>query len=203
MASVWADRRLDEIVASEIEAMQRTAAATARPRRTSRQGRYAAARALYLRAIADGLIDPNASPAHQVSKPRRLPSNRRALTTRELTAINLAARCSGNDPILDALLLRFHTETAARRGGALAIQLDDLDPNQCLVRLTEKGGTSRWQPVSPSLASCLVEHAAARGADQLFRYRNGRPITSRRYDHLWRRLGQQLPWVSAQGVSTH
>ncbi|MFR9780177.1 hypothetical protein ACL02O_29490 [Micromonospora sp. MS34] len=35
------------------------------------------------------------------------------------------------------------------------------------------------------------------------RYGNGRPITSGRYDHLWKRIGQQLPWVAAQGISTH
>jgi site-specific recombinase XerD len=213
MATAWGERRLDEIAASEIEAMQRTAAATARSRRTSRHGRcagehvIAAARALYNRAIADNLIDPTASPAHRVAKPRRLPSTRRALTTYELTEINLAARTSGNDPILDALILRFHTETAARRGGGLGVLLEDLDPQRCLVRLREKGNTLRWQPISPTLATCLVEHAAARGAilptDQLLRYRDGRPVTSRRHDHLWHRLGQQLPWVAAQGVSTH
>jgi integrase len=37
----------------------------------------------------------------------------------------------------------------------------------------------------------------------VLRYRDGRPLTSRRYDHLWARLGQRLPWVAAQGVSTH
>jgi integrase len=136
-----------------------------------------------------------------VAKPRR------ALTAHELTEINIAARLSGNDPVLDALLLRFHTETAARRGGALGVLVEDLDAEQCLVRLREKGDTSRWQPISPALANCLVEHAAARGSvlptDQLFRYRTGRPITSRRYDHLWRRLSDHLPWVAAQGVSTH
>ncbi len=135
----------------------------------------AAARALYNRAIADDLIEPGASPAHRVAKPRRLPSTRRALTTHELTEINLAARTSGNDPILDALILRFHTETAARRGGGLSVLLEDLDPQRCLVRLWE-GNTLRWQPISPSLAACLVEHAAARGAvlptDQLLRYRD-------------------------------
>jgi integrase len=213
MAVAWGERRLDEIAASEIEAMQRTAAATAQSRRTSRHGRcagehvIAAVRALYNRAIADNLIDPNASPAHRVAKPRRLPSTRRALTTDELTEINLAARMSGNDPILDALILRFHTETAARRGGALALVLDDLDPQRCLVRLREKGNTLRWQPISPTLATCLVEHAAARGAilptDPLLRYRDGRPVNTRRYDHLWHRLGHQLPWVAAQSVSTH
>jgi hypothetical protein len=31
------------------------------------------------------------------------------------------------------------------------------------------------------------------------RYRNGRPITSRRYDRLWKRIGEQVPWVAAQG----
>jgi integrase len=37
----------------------------------------------------------------------------------------------------------------------------------------------------------------------LLRYRDGRPLTSRRYDHLWKRVGGRLPWVAAQGVSTH
>jgi integrase len=97
-------------------------------------------------------------------------------------------------------------ERECRSGGcleSLALLLDDLDPDQCLVRLTEKGGTSRWQPISPTLATCLVDHAAALPTDPLLRYRDGRPLTSRRYDHLWRRLGAQLPWVAAQGVSTH
>jgi hypothetical protein len=50
-------------------------AATARSRRNSRSGPHAgehviaAARAIYNRAIADGLIEPGASPAHRVTKP--------------------------------------------------------------------------------------------------------------------------------------
>jgi hypothetical protein len=35
------------------------------------------------------------------------------------------------------------------------------------------------------------------------RYRDGQPITYRRYDHLWHRIGRQLPWVAAQQISTH
>ncbi|MEU7145349.1 hypothetical protein ABZ942_38295 [Nocardia sp. NPDC046473] len=38
---------------------------------------------------------------------------------------------------------------------------------------------------------------------QLLRYRNGKPITRRRYDHLWDRLGRHLPWVAAQHITTH
>jgi integrase len=213
MATAWADRRLDEVYASDIEAMKNTAATTTRSRRTTRHGRHAgehvvaAARAIYNRAIADGLIDQKDSPAHRVAKPRRLPNTRRALTAWELEQVNTTARVSGNDAVLDALLLRLHTETACRRGGALGIHLDDLDPDRCLIKLREKGSTVRWQPITPALANCLVDHAAARGAvvsiDPLLRYRDGRPLTSRRYDHLWKRLGERLPWVAAQGISTH
>jgi site-specific recombinase XerD len=213
MATAWADRRLNEVYASDIEAMKNTAATTARSRRTTRHGRHAgehvvaAARAIYNRAIADGLIEQKDSPAHRVVKPRRLPNTRRALTAWELEQINATARVSGNDAVLDAILLRLHTETACRRGGALGVHLEDLDPDRCLIKLREKGSTVRWQPITPAMANCLLDHAAARGTvlptDPLLRYRDGHPLTSRRYDHLWKRLGERLPWVAAQGISTH
>ncbi|MFJ6151646.1 tyrosine-type recombinase/integrase [Micromonospora profundi] len=213
MAAAYGDRRIDAVRASDLEALMRQAAAGARLRRNSRHGRHAgehliaAARAFYRRAIADGLIDAAASPAHRVAKPRRSPGTRRALTAHELEEINTMARTSGNDVILDALLLRLHTETACRRGGALALRLVDLDTTNGLVRLAEKGSTVRWQPITLDLAGHLREHADARGAvlptDPLLRARNGRPITSRRYDHLWQRLGERLPWVAVHGISTH
>jgi len=64
MAAAWGARPLDTIAATDIEAMQQQMAATARSRRNSRSGRHAgehviaAARAIYNRAIADGLIGP-------------------------------------------------------------------------------------------------------------------------------------------------
>jgi integrase len=99
-----------------------------------------------------------------------------------------------------------HVETACRRAGALALRPQDLDPDQCLVFLREKAGTVRWQPVSPTLMAHLQQHAVERHAarsEQLVRYASGRPITRRRYDHLWTRLGNALPWVAAQQISTH
>jgi len=95
---------------------------------------------------------------------------------------------------------------ACRRGGALALRPQDLDPDQCLVLLREKGETVRWQPVSPTLMARLVQHGRERHAvpvGQLLRYADGRPITSRRYDHLWTRIGRHLPWVGTQQVSMH
>jgi integrase len=56
------------------------------------------------------------------------------------------------------------------------------------------------------LIARLVEHGRERHAPadgQLLRYADGRPITSRRYDHLWTRIGRHLPWVATQGISSH
>ena len=74
------------------------------------------------------------------------------------------------------------------------------------ILLREKGETVRWQPVSPTLMAALLGHARERHAPpdgQLLRYRTGRRITYRRYNHLWERLGRHLPWVRAQQISTH
>ena len=128
-----------------------------------------------------------------MAKPRRLPSTRRAVPDTRLAEINETAAATGDDPELDTLLLRLHTETACRRGGALALRPRDLDPDQYLILLREKGETVRWQPVSPTLMARLIEHGQQRHAPpdgQLLRYAGGRPITSRRYDHLWGRIGR-------------
>lgn len=125
------DRKLDDVDASEIEVVMRSCIANARPRRNGRNGCHAgelvisAARAVYTRAARDGLVALSKSPAHRIEKPRRLPSPRYALAFRQLEQINHVARTTGNDPALDALLLRFHTETACRRGGALDVRVAD------------------------------------------------------------------------------
>ena len=57
--------------------------------------------------------------------------------------------------------------------------------------------TTGWAPGS------YAEQRGAPAHGQLLRYTDGRPITSRRYDHLWVRIGRQLPWVATQQISTH
>jgi site-specific recombinase XerC len=207
----WGERRLDEPTPSEVKQLVAYVKANAVPRRNSRGGTHAAEnlisalRCLYNRAVDDGLIEEKDNPARKVDKPRRMPSTRRALTGKELAEINQVA-ATGDDPELDALILRLHTETACRRAGALAIRPRDLDREQCLILLREKGETFRWQPVSPTLMAGLVQHAEERHAPpdgQLLRYRDGRQITERRYDGLWVRIGRELPWVRTQGISTH
>src|SRR6266540_4649380 len=209
----WGDRRIDEPRPSEIEQLRAQVQANVVARRNARGGRsaaehlVAALRCLYRRAVADGYLDAADNPALKVDKPRRLPSTRRAIGDVRLAEINDVAASTGDDPHLDSLLIRLHTETACRRGGALALRPRDLDTDQCRIFLREKGGTSRWQPVSPTLIRHLLAHHAERGDGDrngsLLRYRDGRPLTYRRYDHLWWRIGTRLPWVAAQQVSTH
>jgi integrase/recombinase XerC len=208
----WGDRRLDEPTPSEIRQLMVYVKSHVVARRNARGGRSAAEhlvgalRCLYRHAEDDGLITAADNPARKVDKPRRLPSTRRAVPDNRLAEINQIAATTGNDPELDTMLLRLHTETACRRGGALALRPADLDPDQCLILLREKGETQRWQPVSPTLMTRLIQHSQDRHAPaggQLLRYANGQPITSRRYDHLWTRIGTRLPWVRTQQISTH
>jgi integrase/recombinase XerC len=208
----WGDRRLDEPTTTEIQRQVEDIRATAVVRSNTRDGRsagenyIAALRCIYNHAIADNLITEAANPARKVGKPRRLPSTRRAVPDTRLAEINEVARTTGNDPELDSLILRLHTETAARRGGGLDLRPIDLDSEQCLIRLREKGDTVRWQPVSPTLMTHLKLHAQERPAPpttRLLRYPNGHPITHRRYDHLWERIGQHLAWVATQQISNH
>lgn len=211
------DKRLDQVRTTDLRALANCARTGARKRRNSRGGVsaeencVAALRAFFRCAVEDGYLATN--PASAVDKPRRLPSPRRALTADEYAELDAVTRSGGDDPALDVLLLRFHTETGARRGGALGLTLADLDTTSLQVRLHEKGGTSRWQPVSHTLMRALVDHAATRGAtapnDSVFRYRPrrnstvGAPLTARRYNTLTNRWQEALPWARTYGVSPH
>lgn len=124
----WGDRRLDEPTPSEIKQLMADVRVNVVVRRNARGGRSAAEhfisalRCLYRHAEDDGLINRADNPALKVAKPPRLPSTRRAVADTRLAEINQVAATTGNDPALDTLLLRLHTETACRRGGALALR---------------------------------------------------------------------------------
>ncbi|WP_194819779.1 site-specific integrase [Nocardia sp. XZ_19_385] len=207
----WGSRPISEPTPLEIRELIEHTKQQAAVRRNSRGGRSAAEhmvgalRALYRQGQADGHFPAAENPANRIIKPRRLPNNRRALPDRLIADINRVAATTGNDPELDTLILRLHIETACRRGGALALRPRDLDAEQCLIQLHEKGDAVRWQPVSPTLMQALLRHRdrGAANSEQLLRYRNGRPITGRRYDHIWKRIGKHLPPVSTQQITAH
>ncbi|WP_250032833.1 tyrosine-type recombinase/integrase [Paractinoplanes maris] len=209
----WGHRRLDEPTPLEITQFAQEVRDGAVVRRNHRGGAgaaehlIAAFRCIYRYAVADRLIEAGNNPAARVDKPHRQPSLRHALPDPALAAIVKVAGETRNDPNLDLLILRPHIETACRRGGALAIRRHDLDTDQCLVLLRDKGQTQRWQPISPTLTAALVAHHNERSDgspdEQLLRYRSGRAVGRRRYDHLWQRIGTYLPWVAVQQISVH
>jgi integrase/recombinase XerC len=213
VVQAWGPRLITSVSPLEISQLAEEIKANVVQRRNARGGRGAAEhligalRCMYNHAVADRFLAEAENPAARVPKPRRLPSIRMALPDGRLAEISAIAASTGNDPALDSLIIRLHAETACRRGGALALTPDDLDPGQCLVKLHEKGGTERWQPVSPTLMTHLLAHAEDRGGldsgERLLRYATGKAITCRRYDYLWDRLGGHLPWVKTQQVSTH
>jgi hypothetical protein len=104
---------------------------------------------------------------------------------RRLDEINQVAATTGDGPELDTL--RLHTEKPAAAAALSPCARKISTPDQCLIMLREKGETVRWQPVSPTLMTRLLQHVRERHAPQdgqLLRYASGQPITSRRYDHL-------------------
>jgi integrase/recombinase XerC len=127
----WGGRRITEPTPLEIKQLAEDIRSTVVIRRNTRGGRTAAGhlisalRCLYRHAVMDGLIRESANPAAKVPKPRLLASNRRAIRAAQLAEISRIAATTGNDPELDSLLLRLHTETACRRGGALALRPQD------------------------------------------------------------------------------
>jgi len=191
--------------------------AVKKPRSNSRYGVSAqencvsALRRFFKLALEDGYITKN--PMEGVEKPPRLPSRRRFFSDDEVAELYAVTTNGGDDPVLDTLLLRFHLETGARRGGALSLRLGDLDPGRQCLRLREKNYGERWQPVSKTLLDALAAHARGRGAvdedDPIFRCRPARrasagiPITRRRYNTLVTRWDSSIPWAKQGGVSIH
>lgn len=209
----WGDRTLDEPTVTEATDLIQRHRSRAVVRVNSRGGRGAAAnmvsalRCIYRHAELDGLISPADNPAQKIAKPRRLDSPRHALTRDQVIAIGEVASSTGNDTELDALIVRIHIEAACRRAGVLGLQVGDLDPDSCLLRLREKGETIRWQPISPFLMGKLLEHVSRRGGEEttsrVLRYRDGPPITTRRYHYLTARIRKHLPWAARLQVTPH
>ncbi|MFJ9786167.1 hypothetical protein ACIRSS_41815 [Amycolatopsis sp. NPDC101161] len=150
----WGDRPIDEPRATEVSQLAKLVQERAAAKPYSRSGQGAesnfidAVKCVYRRADADKLIDLRDSPTANLNYSRQRDSNRRALKASELSEINFVASTTGFDPLLDSLLLRLHSETACRRGGALALRRRDLNPMGCTVLLREKGNKLGCSPAN-------------------------------------------------------
>lgn len=210
VVAAFGERRLDDVATSELQALCNQLQRDVQQRNGS-SGSGAvrtlihSARFFFRVAASDGLVSEN--PASALRLPPKSHGTRRALTSSELEQIWAVARLSGNDPVLDVLLLDFHRETAARRGGALALRIVDCSVDRCSVILAEKGQRRREVPATGDLMDRLLRHSTRRGVTdstaQVFRFGNGKPLTRRRYNTLWERVQRELPWARELGVSMH
>ena len=210
----WSERPIDEPRATEIDELANYVREQAAAKPYSRGGYGAksnfidAVKCLYRLANNDKLIRFEDSPVAHIKHRDRRPTPRRALTPAELAEIqNTAARIS-RDPHLASLVFRLHTETACRRGGAIALRKRDLNRMDCTIRLREKGGKTRDQPVSRTLLTALIEHVEDRAPgnnpdEQVLRRRTGEPLKAAYYRNLFARIGQNLEWAKTLGVTAH
>jgi site-specific recombinase XerC len=226
LAAAHGHRRLDEITTHDInEQCNKIVAAAARAKveRAKETGRQLhsyeydahghsagenfvrAARFFFKVAVEKRLIVTN--PAAAAKVPRRRPDRRRPLTATELDQVGLSWCTTGNDPELDSLLFEFHRKTAARREGGINLRLGSLNLSRGSVTVTEKFGQSRELPLDVDLIIRLEAFARSRGAtghaDAVFRNRNGKPITRKRYETIYGRLRSGLPWTQPLGVGVH
>lgn len=161
-------------------------------------------------AIRKGFI--TVDPLDEVERLPISESDRHGLTPEQVDAIMYAALNGGNDPVLDYILLWSMLETACRIGGLLKLRVGDIDAKHHFVRLHEKGGKSRKQPVTRALADALLQIAKERGSvkatDPVFRYHpdaagRGAPMKAKRFETLWKRIAKELKWVDDEGISSH
>lgn len=214
LVAEWGDRPIDEPRATEINALANLVQerAAAKPQSFNGAGARSlfvdAVKCFYRRAAEDRLITITDSPVATIKNTKGRNHSRRALTARELAEINHTAANSGPDPLLDSLLLRLHSETACRVGGALNIRRRDLNSMDCTVLLREKGGKDRRQPISPTLINALLRHIDHRTTghdpdDQVLRQRNGVPLQYHAYQTFWHRIWRLLPWAKTLRVTSH
>jgi site-specific recombinase XerD len=150
-----------------------------------------------------GAVD--GSRAASVAVPRRHPSLRRPLSPQELAEIWTVATTTGMDPELDERILTFLRHTACRRGGLLGLTVDALDPRRQIVRVTERYGDTRILRLHCLVVTDLLTFAASRGSarptDPVFRYRNGDPLTRRRFSSLFDRVDRHTTFSEPLDVS--
>jgi site-specific recombinase XerD len=148
-----------------------------------------------------------ASPAAGLAAPSRPTAPERALTEAELLDLRRVAANTGRDPDLDVLLIDFIRETAARREGVLNLRRAHLHHQQRAVTLTEKHGSTRTVPLRDAALRRLDDFSRERGGlrpqDQVFRYRDGTPLTRRRFNSLFDRLDRHCDWSEQLDIGAH
>ncbi len=153
------------------------------------------------------------NPADFLRKSKRRKSTRRALESDEMAEVWAVTCAGGDDPMLDAIMVRLCRECGVRRQGAINLTIGDIDLATQLVTLREKGDKSRVVPITKGLAEAIVTLATERGStrpsDPALRYLPkglqpiGRPLSRKRFETWAKRVQRDLPASITIPVSAH
>ncbi len=210
LAEHYGDTPLDQITESQLKTLMNTLSTPRYAMRRSFRGgiearRHAvhAWRFFWRDPVLEGLVVR--SPAEGLTAPAKRPTDRRALSRKEVQQLFDSVGQHSEDPEVDLLAIRVFLETGARRGGLLGAEFTDLNPVRQTLKLTEKGNKRREQPVTRQLYESLVRHNQERagGTGKLLHFRNGKDLTSRRLDTVWSRVKENPPFPDCDWVSSH
>ena len=138
-------------------------------------GYVRAVKRLFAFLLEDEVIGAN--PARKLHSPRLTRGEPKAYQTSDL--VKLIQATAGSDPVSlrDRAILLFLADTGCRVGGLVGLKVADLDLDQGLAKLTEKGQKTRLAPFSEPTRAALADWLAVRPA--------------RAGDSLWVNLGRR------------
>ena len=169
-------------------------------------------RRMFQVAMDDRHLAEGMSPAARVKKPKRDDGVRMALEDEHFEQMEDFFATTGDDPVLDTMVLRFLNITGARREGVLNLDIGGIDAEECTVRLDEKFGKVVDQPVPDWFIDELLAFARSRGSvsrlDKVFVKRTAsgafKAISARRFNNLFGdRLQASYVWADRQQVTAH
>lgn len=106
----------------------------------------------------------SSNPAEKVKLPSRQEAPARSLTPEEFVEVYGVAVSTGQDPVLDGLILRHLLIQAVRRGALLGLTCEGLKVASCEIGYwDQKKSTWRYRPTTRTHLADLVTHAIIRG----------------------------------------
>jgi len=157
----------------------------------TRQGYVRAIKQFFNWLISEGCLAEN--PASRIKLPRMPQGPPRAISAQSLQALLAAAQ--GDEPAdkRNRALVLFLADTGCRVGGMVSLKLTDLDLDEGVAMVTEKGSKSRPVMFTPMTAEALREYLQGRGIESPLVFPNlltGEQLVACSVNHILYRLRQ-------------
>ena len=178
----------------------------------ARANAVAAWRRMFQVAMDDRHLAEGMSPAKRLKKPMRDDEVRMALDDTHYDQMEELFLTTGDDPMLDTIILKFLNIAGARQEGVLNLDIGGIDETECTVRLDEKFGKVVNQPVPDWFIRELLDFARSRGAvnrlGKVFVKRTAsgaiKLIGPRHFNNMFGdRLQANYEWADRQQVTAH